>query len=771
MGIWRPQDWGDGTVALLLGRNPDEWYGTNPSGQARELVAQGYWAVAVETAWGNQSDLDNIDSAMAWAESMWQRDVSRIVIIAHGQGAVAAMNWSRLHPERVASLSMQAPVVDLETHYVRTPADRAALETAYGGNYSAFLSAMPAWNPSRHQKRYHLRDFMRNRMHIWAAPDETNDEAYIRLPGGASNNVFAIDQDKLDVVGDIDIRWFGAADTWANGGEQTLVSKWTVSGNQRSWKIQLDGSGQLQAQISTDGTAVNTFTSSANPTVLDGQYRGLGFSWVQSTGLLTFYESSDGQNWSQLGTTQNVLAGLSVFNSTSRVEIGAYSNGTAGLFTGDVKRVEVAGETQVEGIIDYSVDFTTKTAGSRYVADDSDQFAWQLRGNAQLLGGHLTERFATAIAAQHDVLSDSEPIAADPAPLVTAAATTETSWTQQLALQQSARWTEYRLDETLTTDWCGADGTHSIPLPDGRVLWTFSDTFTGTVNPDGSRSGAVMINNSIVVEGSDGTLGETVHAVGISGSSLLPPEPGHYYWVNDGVVEQDGGSDVLRLFAYNSEHTGSGWKILHMDLLSVDLNTFEILNIVQRSTEFATWNEFVERPDYTYMYGYKVDWIINRPLLARVATGQVTTGTWEYWDGTGWTTDESQLEFLRDTSNALVEGAGDVIYHDGRYVMSTKVNPLFGDEASFWYSSNPQGPWTKYHQVTLPEQGAERFGAVTTCYGVIFHKHLPALPGHVIVSYNVNGWNAGPGESQGYSINSIDSSIYQARFVEVPLPG
>src|SRR5207244_1521048 len=30
--------------------------------------------------------------------------------------------------------------------------------------------------------------------------------------------------------------------------------------------------------------------------------------------------------------------------------------------------------------------------------------------------------------------------------------------------------------------WTGADGTYSVPLPDGRTAWLFSDTFLGPVN-------------------------------------------------------------------------------------------------------------------------------------------------------------------------------------------------------------------------------------------------------------------------------------------------
>src|SRR5688500_3925696 len=49
--------------------------------------------------------------------------------------------------------------------------------------------------------------------------------------------------------------------------------------------------------------------------------------------------------------------------------------------------------------------------------------------------------------------------------------------------------------------WTGGDSTVSVRLPDGRVVWLFSDTFLGSVNPDGSRPAETpMVNNTIVVQ-------------------------------------------------------------------------------------------------------------------------------------------------------------------------------------------------------------------------------------------------------------------------------
>jgi hypothetical protein len=52
--------------------------------------------------------------------------------------------------------------------------------------------------------------------------------------------------------------------------------------------------------------------------------------------------------------------------------------------------------------------------------------------------------------------------------------------------------------------WSGGDGAASVLLPDGRVVWLFSDTLIGPVNADHSRPrSAVLVNNSLVVQ--DGT--------------------------------------------------------------------------------------------------------------------------------------------------------------------------------------------------------------------------------------------------------------------------
>src|SRR5207253_11025081 len=104
-----------------------------------------------------------------------------------------------------------------------------------------------------------------------------------------------------------------------------------------------------------------------------------------------------------------------------------------------------------------------------------------------------------------------------------------------------AMFESYGNDNTLLDDWTGADGALSVVLPDGRVVWDFSDTFLGLVNADGSRPGGQpFINNSMIVQ-DNGALAETWHGGTAQSptSLIIPLDQNSWYWVGDMTVEGD----------------------------------------------------------------------------------------------------------------------------------------------------------------------------------------------------------------------------------------
>jgi hypothetical protein len=80
------------------------------------------------------------------------------------------------------------------------------------------------------------------------------------------------------------------------------------------------------------------------------------------------------------------------------------------------------------------------------------------------------------------------------------------------------------------TGWTGGDATYSIPLPDGRTLWLFGDSFIGTVRPDRSRPGSSFYRNAAMVQ-----QGNEFITLPVSGNAFVrPADPGWWYWPGHG---------------------------------------------------------------------------------------------------------------------------------------------------------------------------------------------------------------------------------------------
>src|ERR1051326_7455311 len=137
---------------------------------------------------------------------------------------------------------------------------------------------------------------------------------------------------------------------------------------------------------------------------------------------------------------------------------------------------------------------------------------------------------------------------------VAQAPTTAVTVTPDAAFQ--AMFESYGNDNSLLDDWTGADGALSVVLPDGRVVWDFSDTFLGFVNSDGSRPpGQPFINNSMIVQDS-GKLVQTLHGGTAQSptSLIIPVDQNSWYWVGDMTVE----GDRLQAFVMKFIRTGPG---------------------------------------------------------------------------------------------------------------------------------------------------------------------------------------------------------------------
>jgi fibronectin type 3 domain-containing protein len=306
--------------------------------------------------------------------------------------------------------------------------------------------------------------------------------------------------------------------------------------------------------------------------------------------------------------------------------------------------------------------------------------------------------------------------------------------------------------------WTGADSTVSVPLPDGRVAWLFSDTFLGTVNTDGSRPrNTPMVNNTLVVQdGAELVSTRTGGTATFPEALVKPSQTGEYYWVGDGTVE----NGTLKVIYNRYRHTGSG--SLDFALSGTALATFALPALTVSSvvdlpvgSTIGWGSAILEDGAYTYVYGTSSEHDLKFGHVARAPAGNLG-GAWEYWTGTAWSGTESQAARLL---SGVGTGFG-VQKVGSQYVLVTQENNLVFDPQFVAYTaSSPTGPFTGPVQLfTAPEQAP---GNAHIVYDSRVHPEL-ARSGKLLISYNVN--------SLSNDDNYTDARLYRPRFVELDWP-
>ncbi|GGZ68892.1 hypothetical protein [Streptomyces bluensis] len=371
----------------------------------------------------------------------------------------------------------------------------------------------------------------------------------------------------------------------------------------------------------------------------------------------------------------------------------------------------------------------------------------------------------------------------------TCGARTVRTWRADSAL--TGEFARYGDDGTRTDDWTGGDGTHSVRLPDGRVLWLFSDTYLGRVhgppNPVGESvawrdTSTPLVRNSAVVMSDSGRLLSTLPA------PVFPdPAPQQWRWPVAARVEprSPGSAErVVRVLLWTRAAGQAPWiygvptatEVATLSLPGLRLEGIRTV-LDQRSvadparrTLFGT--TAVDAGAWTYVFGgndaQAVSRRVSQAYVARVPRGRLgEPGAWEYWDGGRWAVRGRPEPVLGDGRRRGV-GSAFTVVRDGRtYVLFTMAAGIRGltTVTSYW-SCSPTGPWHGPGKGFRPPLPAGEVAA----YNPQAHEALSGGGSRLVLSYDVNWLTANATSAQ---VNlSRNVSLYRPRFVSLRLaPG
>lgn len=236
-------------------------------------------------------------------------------------------------------------------------------------------------------------------LEVRAVLEELSPFHALNLPGVSGDNVTTPDSAALSVTNDIGFVAHVALDDWTPAVAASLIAKWTLAGNNRSFMFRVNTDGTLMFQVSVDGTAVITRSSTVAVTaggelawVTDGGKLWVGATVDVNNGsgyAVKFWVSTDGATWAQLGATITTEADpITIFDSTAQVEIGSH-DGTSGIVAGYIYSARIysgvgahTAPNQGTLVADFSPD-DFRLSGA--TATDSTGNVWAVNGDASIV--------------------------------------------------------------------------------------------------------------------------------------------------------------------------------------------------------------------------------------------------------------------------------------------------------------------------------------------------------------------------------------------------
>lgn len=156
---------------------------------------------------------------------------------------------------------------------------------------------------------------------------------------------------------------------------QDFVGKWGLAG-QRSWRFSVNTSENLIVEMSSNGTAITTITSTA--TLPSAGFVDGGTYWVRFLLTVsgagyscTFYTSSNGTTWNQLGTTVTAATPTSLFNASSTNLVVGNTVANDQRFVGSISRFLFNNSSSTASWVVVDADFTQSLNPDTWVVTKS----------------------------------------------------------------------------------------------------------------------------------------------------------------------------------------------------------------------------------------------------------------------------------------------------------------------------------------------------------------------------------------------------------------
>ena len=290
----------------------------------------------------------------------------------------------------------------------------------------------------------------------------------------------------------------------------------------------------------------------------------------------------------------------------------------------------------------------------------------------------------------------------------------------------------------------GADGTISVPLPDGSSVFMMGDSFLGEVKNNKRDSTTKMINNTFIVVNPEQTDTKTLfQGENDDPDSFVIPEndPGKFYWPGHGFVRDS----VFHFFMSRFWTPGTGmwgFEFLSTDYFRYSWPEFEKLSV--EPFEYTLQNNVhwghavLDEGNYIYIYGSRPeeDNICKAHVCRTTLTGENTLKlkNVEFFDGSNWSSDPITTKPMKGITSNISEQFS-VFKYQNTYILLSQQRGIGAGEIFTYTSGNPYGPWVNKQMIYRTTEHDEDTDIIT--YNAMAHPQY-IKNDELLISYNVN---------------------------------
>lgn len=290
----------------------------------------------------------------------------------------------------------------------------------------------------------------------------------------------------------------------------------------------------------------------------------------------------------------------------------------------------------------------------------------------------------------------------------------------------------------------GADGTISVPMPDGSSVFMMGDSFLGEVKNNRRDSAATMINNTFIVVNPEQTNTRSLFQGEYDDpkSFIIPKnDPGKFYWPGHGFVRDS----VFHFFMSKFWIPGTGmwgFEFLNTDYFRYSWPDFK--EISSEPFEYTLQNDVhwghatLDEGNYIYIYGSRAE--DDNICRAHVCRTQLTKANKldlknvEFFDGSEWSSNSGTTRPMEGTTSNISEQFSVFPYND-IYVLLSQQRGIGAGKIYTYTSKTPYGPWGNRQMVyrtTLHEQDNDLI-----TYNAMAHPQY-LNNDSLLINYNVN---------------------------------